>query len=93
VTDSHFATPDDLRFEPADDLCLRFPTADDLCFAATDGLWCFATTDDLCFAATDEVANTHNEPDAARTQSATVIQELRGITGLLAADYAFTARF
>src|SRR5260370_42491902 len=78
VTVSNFATTDDVRglcFVPADDLC--FATADDLCFATTDDL-CFATTDGLCFAATDEVASTHNEPDAARTQSATVIRERRG---------------
>jgi hypothetical protein len=56
-------------------------------------LWCFATTDGLCFATTDEVANTHNEADAARTQNATAIRELRGMIGSSAADHAFTARF
>ena len=88
VTDSCFATTGDLCdlcFETADDLCL--------CFATADDLWCFATTDGLCLAATDEVAHTHSEANAARTQSATVIRERRGMIGSSAADHATAANF
>jgi hypothetical protein len=91
MTDSCFTTTDDLCslcFAEADDLC----DLCDLCFATAEDL-CFITAEDLCFAMTDEVENTHNEPDTANKQSATVIRELRGMTGSSAADHAFTPRF
>jgi hypothetical protein len=47
----------------------------------------------LCLAAIDEVAHTHNEANAARTQSATVIRQRRGMIGSSAADHATAADF